>query len=148
VLINHASGEFPWFQPPVASTAAGPGWLLGTADGEVSFFGPDDPRQPLNVRLIARLLDCTGASSAPIDVVITDPGRPDASSDAAPEPAANEPASNTTEPKPDAGMGELARSSPRACSLALAERDAGDGLVPLLIVVGLTLARRSGRRTS
>lgn len=149
VLLNHVAGEFPWFQPPVASTSAGTGWLLRTTDGAASFLGPDDPRQPLNVRLVARLLDCAGATSAPIDVVITDPGRPEQLPDGALEPAGStpEPAGSTPEAaNADAGVVELARSSPDACAMSLAPRDAGAPLATPLVVFGIALARRSRRR--
>ena len=139
VLINHVSGEFPWFLPPVASTSAGSGWLLGTAEGRVSFFGPDDPREPLDVHLVARLIDCTGATSAPNDVVIADPGRPDDAQGTASEPSSD--GENA-----DAGVGERASSSSRAsgCTMSLAPRPApGTGLGSLL---ALAIARRRWRR--
>lgn len=149
VLINHVSGEFPWFQPPVASTSAGTGWVLRTANGSVSFLGPDDPRQPLNVHLVARLLDCDGATSAPIDVVITDPGRPERLPGDTPEPADAPlaPAGSTPEPVgADAGVVELARSRPSACAMPRAPRDPGAWLAPSLVV--LAIARRCRRRSS
>lgn len=143
VLINHVSGEFPWFQPPLASTSAGTGWLLRTHGGEVSFFGPDDPRQPLNVHLVARLLDCAGATSAPIDVVITDPGRPEDPPDGVPEPTGSAPESAVDT---DAGVGQLTRSSPGTCAMSLPRRDAGAWRLPALVLFGMALWGRSRRR--
>jgi hypothetical protein len=148
LLISHVSGEFPWFQPPMASTSAGTGWVLLPVNGSVSFLGPDDPRQPLNVHLVARVLDCQGATSAPIDVVITDPGRPEQLPGNTLEPAndAPEPMSNTPEPvSADAGVAEL-RSSPDGCAMPLAPRGPGAWLAPSLVLLGIT--RRCRRRST
>ena len=154
VLVNHVSGEFPWFEPPVASTSAGTGWLLRTKAGEVSFLGPDDPRQPLNIHLVARLLDCAGATSSPIDVVITDPGRPEQPPSSAPEPVdgtpeppSSAPASGTPElVNVDAGVGELARGSPSACAMSRVRRAPATWLPSQLVMIGIALALRSRRR--
>lgn len=89
VLLTLREGQSSYFAPPVTSIAGTSGWLLLPQSGAVRLFGPDDPRRPLALRLEARAVDCSGALSAPTEVLIAHPGRGDAgpsAQDAAPSP--------------------------------------------------------------
>lgn len=75
VLLTLREGQSGYFAPPLTTVAGTSGWLLLPQSGTVRLFGPDDPRAPLSLRLEARAVDCSGALSAPVEVLIADPGR-------------------------------------------------------------------------
>jgi hypothetical protein len=76
LLLTLRDGDFQYFQPPITQLPSASGWLLLPQAGEVRFLGPDDPRQPIRLALEARAVDCSNAVSAPIQVLLSDPGRP------------------------------------------------------------------------
>jgi hypothetical protein len=76
LLLTLRDGDFHYFQPPLTQLPSASGWLLLPQAGEVRFLGPDDPRQPIRLALEARAVDCNNAVSAPIQVLLSDPGRP------------------------------------------------------------------------
>lgn len=92
VLLTLREGQSSYFAPPLSTIAGTSGWLLLPQSGSVRLFGPDDPRTPLALRLEARAVDCSGALSAPTEVLITHPGRSDAGAGA---PDATPPAPGT-----------------------------------------------------
>jgi hypothetical protein len=79
VLVSLRQGNFSYFQPPLTQLPAASGWLFLPQTlpptGAVRFFGPDDPQQPLELRLEVRAIDCHNNLSAPIELHISDPGR-------------------------------------------------------------------------
>ena len=145
LLIRHSSGHFPWFQPPVATIAAGSGWQMRATEGKVAFVGPDDPREPLDVKLEARAIDCAGEASAPVEISITDPGRPVAvKADADPADPAR-PLSEASEPAPP--LAEPASPRPSSCSVPrAANASLGGVLASSALAMVMRRAQRRRRR--